>query len=326
MDDPRGHVRDAVRVAHQVGHRAGSHGARAARSRRGRRARLSRFGAPRVLPRRLGRLVREPAPVDEEVGLRAGEGQRKAVVRQHGVQRSVVHARQRGHAHLPPHELAGGREGNGHVVGHDAPVVGGEEVAALAAGDGTRVPLERVRVDFARAARVEEPVDGGAVEQEHTAQDERLHSRGVLLGVREGEGRSPAAPNHNGPLVHLGHLFAQSLDVGNQVPGLVGLGDLAVGPAAPRAALVEDDDAVELGVKQPRRVRPASGPGASVEVHCNVRGVRLAGHLVENLVPVPDVHVARLQHLSCGKPLGGSIRRRGADDAVRGDAARRGHG
>src|SRR5262249_28447190 len=79
------------------------------------------------------------------------------------------------------------------------------------------------------------------------------------------------------------------LDVGDQVRGGV-VDDLAQGNRAAGAALIEDDDAVEVGVEKPPMGRIAAGTGTAMKKdHWNAGGV--AGFLPVHLVaPVELEH------------------------------------
>lgn len=86
-----------------------------------------------------------------------------------------------------------------------------------------------------------------------------MHTLGVGLGVGQGQGRTPRAAEQH-PFVDA-QVLADALQVLDQVPGGVVL-QARMGRGAATAALVEGDDAVQVGVKVATALasQPAPGP------------------------------------------------------------------
>src|SRR5262249_5795018 len=111
-------------------------------------------------------------------------------------------------------------------------------------------------------AALVEPVDLLLAQHEDTAQHELGDALGVLLGVRERERAAPGAAEHL-PAIDL-EVLAEALHVGDEVPGGVVV-EAGVGPALAAAALVEQDDAVSLGVEEAALLGLGATAGASVD-------------------------------------------------------------
>jgi hypothetical protein len=81
-------------------------------------------------------------------------------------------------------------------------------------------------------------------------------------------------------------VLAQSLQIGDQVPGRVVL-ETRMRPAAAAAALVEEDDAIACGIEEPARACVAAGARATVQENRRLaRGI--AAFLPIELVTVAD--------------------------------------
>src|SRR5206468_5793303 len=110
----------------------------------------------------------------------------------------------------------------------------------------------------------------------------------VGLGIAQSEGRAPAASEHL-PLVDLGDLDAQLLDVVDQVPGRVVV-EARIRRRLAAAALVEHQDLVFVGVELPAMVGARSATGAAVQEYD-----RLAVGVAAQL-PIEEVAVADVEH------------------------------
>ena len=105
---------------------------------------------------------------------------------------------------------------------------------------------------------------------------------GMRLRVGEAERRAPRAAEHQPALD--AEVLAQLLHVRDQMPGRV-VDQTGVRPAAPAAALIEQHDAIGVGIEEAAGAIVAAGAGAAVHEH---RGLarRVAAFLVVDLVHV----------------------------------------
>ena len=137
-----------------------------------------------------------------------------------------------------------------------------EQVAALRLRQMLREPAPPLRLQPCHV--VEPPACLRVAQQPDAAEHEAPHAVGVRFGVVQRERAPPRAAEHQPPVD--AQMPAQRLDVLDQDRRRVAVG-LAQGRGAPGAALVEDDDAVGLGVEEAavRRdrapARPAAAPG-----------------------------------------------------------------
>jgi hypothetical protein len=93
-------------------------------------------------------------------------------------------------------------------------------------------------------------------------------------------------------------VFAQPLQIGDQVPGRVVL-ETRMGPAAAAATLVEEDDAIARGVEKPARARVAARTGTAVQENRRLaRGI--AAFLPVDLVTVADGQMTLAARLDGG--------------------------
>src|SRR5215207_5164625 len=202
---------------------------------------------------------REEGVVHEVVALDAREGERELGVGEL-LDGGVVEEELRS-APLPHAPRARRFEPRRLVLARQAAVVGRDEVAALVFGDDLLELLPHVREDPARALLVE-PAYLLRPAQEDAAQGQRAHALRVRLGVRERE-RAPPRAAEDVPGVDA-ELPAYLLDVLDQVPRRVPL-QLRVRRALPRAALVEEDDAVGRRVEELPVLRDETAAGAAVQ-------------------------------------------------------------
>ena len=104
-----------------------------------------------------------------------------------------------------------------------------------------------------RDAELIVPVELGLGQRVDAAHDQFADALGMRLGIGERQRRAPGAAEHQ-PFVEAAHL-AQPLDVGDEMPGRVGL-QRGMRRRLAAAALVEQDDVVE------RRDRTAAAASA----------------------------------------------------------------
>ena len=123
-------------------------------------------------------------------------------------------------------------------------------------------------------------------EQEDAAQHELGDDVGMLLGVGQREGGAPRAPEHHPPLD--AEVGAHPLDVVHEVPRGVVL-HVGVRRALAAAALVEQHDAVGVGVEEAPLPRGGAGTRPAVQ-----HDDRLAGR-VARLLSVHRVTVAHVE-------------------------------
>ena len=149
------------------------------------------------------------------------------------------------------------------VVTGQALVEGLDQIAAFLRWYRCDVVLPVVGEQAAGAFLVE-PLDFLRPAQEDAAQDQAVHAFWVSLSVGQGQGRAPRATKQH-PLVYA-KVFANALQVFDQVPGGVVL-QARMGRGAATAALVEGDDAVQVGVKVAAALGVAASARASVDKH-----------------------------------------------------------
>ena len=149
------------------------------------------------------------------------------------------------------------------VVAGQALVEGLDQVAALFRRDRRDVVLPVVGEQAAGALLVE-PADFLRAAQEDAAQDQAMHALGVGLGIGQGQGGAPRAAEQH-PFFDA-QVLANAFQVLDQVPGGVVL-QARVGRGAATAALVEGDDAVQIGVEVAAALRVAAGARAAVDEH-----------------------------------------------------------
>ena len=120
-----------------------------------------------------------------------------------------------------------------------------------------------------RGAALVEPVDLLLPEEEDSAEDNFAGTIGMSLRISQGEGRTPRSAKHL-PAFN-GEVFAEFLDVGDQVPGSVSF-ERRVRCALAAATLVEVHDAVFAGVEEAALFRIGTAAWAAVQ-----KDHRLAG-------------------------------------------------
>ena len=123
-------------------------------------------------------------------------------------------------APFPPAPDLRSREPHSRIVAGQAGIIGGEQIPAFGLGNVGQVRLPGVRIKDRRAALVE-PVDFLLAEEEDAAQDKFGDAIGISLGIGEGESGAPGSAEHL-PALNA-EVLADLLDVGDEVPGGVGL-------------------------------------------------------------------------------------------------------
>jgi hypothetical protein len=135
-------------------------------------------------------------------------------------------------------------------------------------------------------------VDVGAPGHGHRRQHHRRDALGVPLGVGQGQRHAPGVAPHQPPFD--AEMRAQALEVADQVRrrvGRHGREGLRAGDAATGAPLVEQDDAVAVGVEVPAVAGRAARAGAAVQDDGRL-ALRVAADLPVEAVAVPDVQQA----------------------------------
>ena len=137
-----------------------------------------------------------------------------------------------------------GRKPEVLVRTRQALVVGPDHVAALGFRNGTGELGERLGEQPVAAVAVE-PVEFGAPHEEDAQQDQFADAVGLRLRIGKSKRRSPRAAKDL-PALDI-EMAAQGFNVGQEIPGRV-VFDRGVGERSSTAALIEQDDAIELGV------------------------------------------------------------------------------
>ena len=239
-----------------------------------------------------------------------------------------------------PHERRCRRRSHARVVAREPLPVRPEQIRRLAIPIGGRVldvllvHLPRLRILPVRASVREEVVDLVRPEEEDPAQQEGAASLRVRLRVRQRERRPPRSAQHQSPSIYP-EVRAQLLDVADELRGRVlheGAIEVVGGVRRRLAgtALVEYDDAVELGVEETPAAGGASGAGTAVEEHRR-HAVRVSRDVVVERVTVADVEMTRrvmldlrIQDRGVGGGVGAVIGRGGGDVGHVGAAGGRG--
>ncbi|MNJ37153.1 hypothetical protein D3C77_319620 [compost metagenome] len=162
-----------------------------------------------------------------------------------------------------------GRPGLGRVhlgdliVAGQALVEGLDQVATLLGRNRCDVVLPVIGEQAAGASLVE-PLDLLRAAQEDAAQDQAMHALGVGLGVGQGQGRAPGAAEQH-PFFDA-QVLADALQVFDQVPGGV-VFQAGMGGRTATAALVEGDDAVQVGIEVAAALGIAASTRATMDEH-----------------------------------------------------------
>ena len=147
-------------------------------------------------------------------------------------------------------------------------MVGAQEIVALVERDRVAIGLPRIGKNV-RGAVLIEPADLGIAQQENSAQHEFADALGIGLRIGERQGAAPRSAEYQPALD--AEMLAQSLDVGDQMPGRV-LDEAGARPAASAAALIEHHDAVVLRVEELPRALVGAGAGPAVQEYGRLAG------------------------------------------------------
>ena len=170
------------------------------------------------------------------------------------------------------------------MAAEQALMIGRDQILVLGLGDHIGEPRPKIGKE-PRGPPAIEPIQLGLLGQKHPAQHQMQHPRGMRLCIEQRQGRAPTAAETD-PALNPQHR-ADPLHIGNQIFGGIGL-DARIGPRKPAAALIEQHDPVESGVKIPTHRRAASAPRPAM-AHHHRNPVRVARLLHVNLMPVAHI-------------------------------------
>ncbi|MNI53477.1 hypothetical protein D3C73_1083120 [compost metagenome] len=203
----------------------------------------------------------EERVVDEVVAFDAGD--RQCTLR---LGESLDHHRVRTQRRNPPFP-GGPRLGRVHlgdlVVTGQALVEGVEQITTFLWRDRSDVVLPVIREQAAGALLIH-PVNVLRTGQENPTQDQAVDALGMGLRVSQRQGRTPGTAEHH-PLVDA-QVQADPLQVCDQIPGGV-VFQAGVRGGAAATALVEGDDAVQVGIKEAATLCIAPRTWAAMEKH-----------------------------------------------------------
>ena len=178
------------------------------------------------------------------------------------------------------------------VAREQAAVVGGDQIRAFVLRDGGDEAAPEFGEEGPCPAAIK-PVEFGASHQEDAAQHHAGDAFRVGDGIDQGKGRAPAAAETD-PAVDL-QFLADHLDVGHEVPcGVLDHAGMRARPAA--AALIEQDHAVNGGVKIAAHRRAAAATGAAVQNH-DGHPLGIAALLDIDAVPIAHVDHALIERV-----------------------------
>ena len=201
----------------------------------------------------------EESAIDEVVAFDAGEGQRKQICCR-GLDMALILEQETGtgfpHRPCPCCGQLHGRIGRGQTS-----MVGTHQIAAFDLGNGCEIVIPRVGEQGVGALLVK-PLQLPAAQHEDATQYQFGHAIRMALGIGQGQRGAPGAPEDLPALD--AQMFAQALDIGDQMPG--GVGDQAgVRRGTTTTALVEEHDAVLGRVEEAPRLGIAAGTGTAVQ-------------------------------------------------------------
>src|SRR5579863_7534599 len=230
-------------------------------------------------------LAAQESAVHEIVALDARHRQRELVFAP--LPDVLAVAEQEARGRFPNRPCTRGRQPDSLVAADQALVVGTQEVVALVDRDGVAVGLPGIGENL-RCTVLIEPADFGVAQQENPAQHEFADALGIGLRVGERQGAAPG-PSKYQPALYP-QVSAQSLDVGDQVPGRI-LDQACARAAAPAASLIEHHDAIVSRVEELARALVGAGAGPAVQEHGRFAG-RIAALFIVDLMHVRDAQVA----------------------------------
>jgi len=235
----------------------------------------------------------QPAPMDEEMRLRAGKGQEESWVLEALLDVLKVWP-QPGDGHLPLHEPLGRLKACRLVVRGEPPQVRVENGAPLERGDDAHEVLPAIWEYLGRTV-LEEPMHIFLPEKENAAQSHRRHVLRVRLRVSERERRTPAAAQNEMPAGHLA-MLAEQVQVVNKMPGGVVV-ERRQGLGIPCAALIQQNDAVERRVEELPIARIQTRGWATMEEESGLTVGVPALLVIELMLAVARLEVACLVRL-----------------------------
>jgi hypothetical protein len=179
-------------------------------------------------------------------------------------------------------------EPHGGILAGEAPIVGRQQIAALALGNMGEVRLPCIRIENGSAALVE-PVDLLLAEQEDAAHNEFGHTLRVRLGIGESQGGAPGS-SENLPSLD-SQVLADLFNIADEVPGGVGF-ESCVGCALAAASLVKVNDAVFFRVEEAALLGIGTAARTAVQKNYRLTG-RVAALLEVELVDRRHLEPAR---------------------------------
>ena len=172
---------------------------------------------------------------------------------------------------------------HGGIGIENAAPIGGKRLSAF----GLWQHVEEIAAEIGIEAREhigESDFDLGAGTEERRAQNDAGNPIRMGLRIGQRQGRAPGTADHDPALK--GELFADPLHIRDQMRQRVVLA-APLGPAAPGAALVEQDRVKTFGIEQPAMIGLAAAAGSAMQIDCS-NAVRAADAFDVNLVAVAD--------------------------------------
>ena len=165
-------------------------------------------------------------------------------------------------AHLPLSPSLGGLEADRWAGVGEAFVIGADDIIAFFVGDKRDKIFPIIGIDGTGSAFIK-PREFLAAEQEDPAQDQAETAFGVLDRIGQRKGGTPATAKEY-PSFDI-EVAADRFHIVDQVPRRV-VFERIVGCAFAATALVKEDDAPFIGVKEATAIRRASTSGAAMNV------------------------------------------------------------
>ena len=165
-------------------------------------------------------------------------------------------------------------------------MIGLEQITALVLGNMPGEVLPAFGIELARAVPIE-PVVFLLTAQKYPAQHQFADPVRMGLGIGKAERRTPGPAEHH-PFLMPCH-FAKGLDVGDEMPGGIGLEARERG-RAPAAALVEQQYVVERGIELLALRGTVPAAGAAMKENSRLAAGRAAA------LPIDAVAVANVEH------------------------------
>ena len=154
---------------------------------------------------------------------------------------------------------------HGGIGIENAAPIGGKRLSAF----GLWQHVEEIAAEIGIEAREhigESDFDLGAGTEERRAQNDAGNPIRMGLRIGQRQGRAPGTADHDPALK--GELFADPLHIRDQMRQRVVLA-APLGPAAPGAALVEQDRVKTFGIEQPAMIGLAAAAGSAMQIDCS---------------------------------------------------------